>query len=102
MSTDTLSDDRKMLFKGIRSCILVEMQEVENPPSTLARIVNCNFGQHQHNDLSDLLLLMGVPREKDLKYRRQFEDFKAVELGFHEVIDPIHIGLLIVEVKPEL
>ena len=45
---------------------------------------------------------MGIPREKDLKYRCQFEDFKAVELGFHEVIDPIYIGFLVVEVKPEL
>ena len=75
MSADTLSDHRKMLFKGIRSCILVKMQEVENPPRTLTRIVNRNFGQHQHYDLSDLLLLMGVPREKDLQHRRQFEDF---------------------------
>lgn len=102
MSADALSDNRKMLFKGIRSCILVEMQEVENPPRTLARIVDRNFGEHQHYDLSDLLLLMGVPREKDLKYRCQFEDFKPVELSFHEVIDSIHIGLLVVEVKPEL
>lgn len=82
--------------------ILVKVKEMEDPPCTLARILNGNFGKYNKNDVPDLFFLMCISGEKDLQNWRKFKNLKSVQFLLHEVVDSVNLLFFIIELKPKL